>query len=98
MANLNVSYQEMRGQAQALRRGESEITSQLNGLRSQIQNLVTSGFVTDAASGAFQNSYEQFNHGAQQTISALNDLAANLENIASTLEQTDEELARRMSG
>lgn len=98
MANLNVSYQDMLNEAQMLRNGQSEITQQLSSLRNRIQNLVTNGFVTDSASGAFNTSYEQFNNGAQQTIGALDQLAANLQNIATTLQQTDEELARRMGG
>ena len=68
MANINVSYQDIVAQAQALTRGKEEITSQLNALRNQISNLVSGGFVTDSASGAFQQSYEQFNTGATTTI------------------------------
>jgi WXG100 family type VII secretion target len=96
MANLSVSYDEMRQQAHSLRTGQQEITDKLNMLRSQINNLVSSGFVTDQASGAFNSSYEQFNHGATQTVSALDQLAGNLENMANTLQETDAQLAQQM--
>ncbi len=96
MANLNVSDDDMRQQAQGLRTGQQEITDKLNMLKTQISNLVSSGFVTDSASGAFNASYEQFTHGANQTISALNSLAGNLENMANTLQQTDQQLAQQM--
>lgn len=96
MANINVSYQDMTAQAQALTRGKEEITSQLNVLRNQINNLVSGGFVTDSASGAFQQSYEQFNTGANQTIGALDQLASNLNMVANTLQQTDQQLASQL--
>ena len=98
MANLNVSYQDMQTEATALRQGQADINDKLTQLRTRIQNLVTSGFVTDAASGAFNQAYEQFNNGATQTISALESLATNLQSMADTLQQTDQELAARMNG
>lgn len=96
MANMNVTYGDMQNEASALRNGQSEITNQLNSLRNRINNLVTSGFVTDSASGAFQQMYENFNNGATQTISALEQIAATLENMARTLQETDQALARQV--
>lgn len=96
MANLNVTFGDMQNEASALRNGQSEITNQLNSLRNRINNLVTSGFVTDSASGAFQQMYENFNNGATQTISALEQIAATLENMARTLQETDQALARQV--
>ena len=96
MANINVSYQDMQTEATALRNGQQEIQSNLQSLRTRINNLVSSGFVTDAASGAFNSSYESFNNGANQTISALDQLAASLENMARTLQETDQSLAAQM--
>jgi len=96
MANLNVSYEAMLSEATQLQNGKEQITQQLQALRSRINNLVTSGFVTDSASGAFNRSYEQFNHGATTTIAALDDLAHALRNVATTLQQTDHTLAQQM--
>ena len=96
MANLNVSYQDMLNEAQALRSGQQEITGQLNALRNRINNLVSSGFVTDSASGAFNASYETFNHGATQTISGLDQLANTLQMVANTLQETDQQLGQQM--
>jgi len=98
MANMNVTYSEMQSEASALRSGQQEIVGQLNALRSRINNLVTNGFVTDSASGAFQQMYENFNSGATQTISALDQIAATLEGIANALQETDQTLARQIGG
>ncbi len=96
MANLNVTYQDMHQQATNLRTGQTDITERLHNLQSQIDTLVSSGFVTSSASGAFQSTYQQFTTGAQQTISALDQLASMLANAATTLEQTDAQLAQQM--
>ncbi len=96
MANINVSFDQMQQEAQGLIRGKEEIIQSLNTMRSRIQNLVSGGFVTDQASGAFSNSFEQFNQGAQTTIGALDQLSNNLTMIANTLQQTDQQLASQM--
>ena len=96
MANLNVSYQDMHNEAQALRSGQQQITDQLNQLRSRIANLISSGFVTDAASGAFNQTYEQFSNSATTTISTLDTLASTLQQIANTLQETDTQLAQQI--
>ena len=71
MANVNVTYQEMEAQADKLVSAQQEIDSYLRNLKSQVEGLVQGGFVTDAASGAFEHSYQEFTHGAQQTIEGL---------------------------
>jgi WXG100 family type VII secretion target len=98
MPNLNVSYQDMHNEAAALRSGQQEITTQLNALKTRISNLISSGFVTDSASGAFNQTYESFTHGATQTISALDGLANTLTQIANTLQETDAQLAQQIGG
>jgi WXG100 family type VII secretion target len=98
MANLNVSYQDMHNEAAALRSGQQEITQQLTALKTRIANLISSGFVTDSASGAFNATYEQFTSGATQTISALDGLASTLTTIANTLQETDASLAQQIGG
>lgn len=96
MANLNVSYDQMQQEAQALIAGKEQINQELQMMRNRITNLVNGGFVTDSASGAFHNSYEQFNQGATMTISALDQLSNNLMQVANTLQQTDQALAAQM--
>jgi WXG100 family type VII secretion target len=94
MANLNVTYAEMENEAGALRSGRTEIESQLTALRNRIDNLVSSGFVTTSASGAFQNMYHEFTQGASQTIGALDNIAGSLSQMAQQLQETDEAMAR----
>lgn len=98
MANLNVTYSEMENEASALRSGRTEIESQLTTLRNRIDALVSSGFVTTSASGAFQSMYQEFTHGATQTIGALDNIASSLSQMAQQLQETDDAMARGIRG
>lgn len=93
MANLRVTFEDMRGAATRLRAGQEELTSTLAGLQAFIDSLVAEGFVTDAASVAFQETYTQFTHSATTTVAALEQLGAFLANAADAMQQTDEALA-----
>lgn len=94
MANLNVSYAEMEAEASALMSGRQQIESELTNLANRINNLVTSGFVTDAASGAFQAMFTDYKTSASNTISALDNIANTLKKMASTMQETDQAMAQ----
>ena len=93
MANLSVSYEDMRSAATRLTQGESDVNAKLKELQSFIQGLVSSGFVTDSASKSFESTYQQFTQGATQTMSALEGLSSYLTKAAQTLQDTDAQLA-----
>lgn len=94
MSNVNVTYADMHDAATKLRGGKDDLDSKLTELANYISSLVQDGFVTDQASGAFNDTYQHFTTGAQQAVGALEDLAKFLDTAASTLEQTDSQLAQ----
>jgi WXG100 family type VII secretion target len=96
MANVNVTFTDMRDAAGKLRAGEDDLKSKLNDLASYINSLVTDGFVTDHASGAFNDTYTTFTQSATGCVSSLEDLARFLESAADSLEQTDQQLAQSL--
>lgn len=98
MANVNVSFQEMRDAAGRLTTGQDEITTKLNELKGFIESLISSGFVTDQASVAFGESYRQFTQGATDTAGALTHLGQYLRAAADTLEDADTQLAAGLRG
>ncbi len=98
MANMNVSYDELQGAANQLRNGQQQLSDQLTQLRTFISNLVSSGFVTDQASAAFNETYESFTTAATTTVSNLDTLARNLETTANVLRDTDAQLAAGLRG
>ncbi|MET0928901.1 MAG: WXG100 family type VII secretion target [Aeromicrobium sp.] len=98
MANIAVSYEDMRGAATQLKGGQTEIEGTLGKLKTLVENLVNGGFVTDKSSKAFNTSYEEFNTGAKQTIEGLTGMGEYLTKAAEALEQTDEQLASALKG
>ena len=68
MANVNVTYDEMRDAGKQLQAGKNDIESRLDQLKRQVDQLVQGGYVTDTSSKQFRASYEEFNKGARQTI------------------------------
>ncbi len=93
MANLSVTFEDMRGAATRLRGGQEEVTATLAALQGFIDSLVAEGFVTDAASVAFQETYGQFTQAATATVGSLEQLGAFLSGAADAMQQTDEALA-----
>lgn len=93
MANINVSYDEMRTAADKLVAGQNDITTKLNDLKGFISSLISAGFVTDQASVAFGETYEDFTVNTTQIIGNLTDLGNYLRKAADTLQDADSQLA-----
>lgn len=93
MANVNVTYQEMKAAGDRLKAGREEIEGNLQQLQRLVADLVGGGYVTDSSSKAFQSSYDEFTKGATQTIEGLNGMADYLKAAADTFERADTELA-----
>lgn len=98
MANMNVTYHELEDAAGKLKSYEQQIQDQLKQAQALVQNLVATGFVTDAASKAFDHSYSQFTQGAQQLIQGMDGMGSYLTKAAQTLQQTDQQLAQGIGG
>ncbi|GAB7043023.1 MULTISPECIES: WXG100 family type VII secretion target [Catenuloplanes] len=96
MANVNVTYQEMRDAANRLTRGKEEIFSKLTELQNMVNNLVNGGYVTDASSKQFDESYREFNDGAQKMAEGLEGMGKYLTAAADTFQQADDELAKAL--
>ena len=94
MANVS----EMQDQATKLNNARVDIESQLTSLKSQIDGLVSGGFVTDAASGQFQQSYTEFDTGAKKAIEGLDGMATYLTKAAETFADVDTQLASALKG
>ncbi len=98
MANLNVSYDQMASASAQLRTGQADLETKLSELRALVGQLITDGFATTAASGAFDASYEQFTSGARTTVGGIDGMAQFLDSAASALQSTDEQLAGQLGG
>lgn len=96
MANVNVTYDQMRQEARALTTAKNDIQNQLVQLQNRIRGLISAGFVTDAASAAFGQTYDNFTTNATQTIESLESIANILNQSAQAFEDTDRQIAQQM--
>lgn len=96
MANLSVTYDDMKDAATRLKAGEQEINARLAQLRSLVDSLVSGGYVTDKSSVAFDRGYAEFTDGAKKTISGLDGMSTYLTKAAELLQQTDSDLANAL--
>jgi WXG100 family type VII secretion target len=98
MANVSVTYEEMRAAGNQLTSGKGEINDKLTRLQSLIEGLVGQGFVTDTASKQFQESYNQFTDGATKMMEGLSGMSNYLNSAANTFEEADQSLAKALNG
>ena len=98
MANLNVTYDELRDAARRLQQGKDEMQQKLAELSNLVQSLTASGFQAEQSSAAYRDSFEQFRTGTGQAIDGLDGLANFLVSAADALQQTDEGLANAIRG
>ncbi len=96
MADMNVTYAEMESAATQLTSGKADIESRLSQLKSNIENLVSSGYVTGKSSPAFQAAYDEFNTGVLKTIEGLEGMSTFLKQAAKAMEDTDTQLANSL--
>ncbi|GAB2686084.1 WXG100 family type VII secretion target [Thalassiella azotivora] len=68
---VHVEHGALEAQAANLANTKNELESVLTRLQGQIQELISSGFVTDAASGSFGEAHERWTTAARQCVSEL---------------------------
>ncbi len=96
--SITVRYEELQTTAGQLRAGREEITSNLTRMRSLVDGLVQSGFVTDTASVRFQQSFMQWNDGANNVIQGLEGMSTFLDQAIARHQQLDSELGAATGG
>jgi WXG100 family type VII secretion target len=98
MANLNVTYDDLRETAQRLLAGRDDLNSKLTELSGLVQTLTSNGFQAEQSSAAYRDSFDQFTTGTRQAVEGLEGLSKFLVSAADTLQQTDEGLASSIKG
>ncbi|MDR3128370.1 MAG: WXG100 family type VII secretion target [Bifidobacteriaceae bacterium] len=91
--NINVSYEQLQLAAANISQGRDSIYNELDILKNRIEELVSSGFVTDQASGVFHEAFNRFSTGARSTIQGLDEVIRFLRAAEQTLKDTDAQLA-----
>jgi WXG100 family type VII secretion target len=89
MPDVSVTYQEMETVAQRLTAGYEEISGMLTQLKAQVDQLVSSGFVTDISSKKFEEAYTEFNSGVTHTLEGLQEMSQFLTATANKFRELD---------
>jgi WXG100 family type VII secretion target len=97
MANVNVTYEEMETAATRLNHGREEITAKLEELQKLVNSLVSGGYVTDGSSKQFEQAYQDFTHGAKNTIHGLTQMGDYLTKAAHTFRDADLALSKQLN-
>ena len=92
MPNMNVTYQEMQDSASRMRNNKSDIDAKLTECKSIVDTLTTSGFVTDQASGKFDEVHTEFVNSANQAMETLDQLSQWLDKAVSAMQDMDTQL------
>ncbi len=93
MANLNVTYQEMSDTAATMRNNKADIDDKLNQCKSIVDSLTTNGFVTEQASGKFDEVHTEFNTSATQAMDTLDQLSQWLDKAVAAMQDMDTQLS-----
>lgn len=97
MANLNITYGEMSDSASKLRNNKNDIDARLTECKGIVDGLVSSGFVTDQASGRFDEVHTEFVTSANQVMETLEQLSLWLDKAVDALRDMDSQLASSLS-
>lgn len=97
MANINVSYADMEQAGTQLGNGRDEITQKLQQMQQLISALVSSGFVTDQASGKFNEAYAEYTTSANTVIAKLTEIQTFLTQTAAAMRDMDAQIAARIN-
>ncbi len=97
MTNIHVSYAEIEQAAARLGQGREEITAMLRAMQQHIQQLVSSGFVTDRASVKFNGAYGEYTVSANSVIEKLTEIQGFLAQTADAMREMDSQIAARIA-
>jgi WXG100 family type VII secretion target len=98
MADINVGYEGLQQAAGQLKSGREELDQKLQQLQSIINNLTSSEFKTQVASGKFAEFYQQWTTSARGTLESLDGMSNYLNQVMQGHEQLDQQLAGGISG
>ncbi|MEI2809519.1 MAG: WXG100 family type VII secretion target [Nocardioides sp.] len=98
MSNVNVTYDEISRVASQIDAGRDQLMQQMELLSREVDGLVSSGFVTDAASGAYLEQFTTYSASTQKAIEALTGFAETLRHTATAFQETDAQLSSAIRG
>ncbi|MEY9874620.1 WXG100 family type VII secretion target [Streptacidiphilus sp. MAP12-33] len=97
MANMNVTYQEMSDTAARMRNNKTDIDDKLTDCKNIVDSLTGNGFVTDQASGRFDEVHTEFVNSANQAMETLDQLSTWLDKAVDAMREMDTQLTSSLN-
>jgi len=98
MANITVTYDELNRVAGQIDVGRDQLAQQLDLLSREVDGLIANGFVTDAASGAYNEQFDSYTASTHKAIEALTGFAELLRSSAQAFQDTDTQISSAIRG
>ncbi|RKN07881.1 WXG100 family type VII secretion target [Streptomyces radicis] len=98
MADIDVTYDDMREAGDRLISEYELMDQKLDELQSYIDGLLAAGYTTSRSSGAFDDSYREFTQGAKKVLEGLQGMGNFLKTAAQAMEDTDTGLESSIRG
>lgn len=92
---VHVEHEALATQATQLSTSHGELVAVITRLRSQIQELTASGFVTDSASGSFAEASERWSTAATTCVDELTNMRDYLNRTSETFANADQAMTVR---
>jgi WXG100 family type VII secretion target len=87
---VHVEHGALEAQAARLAQARAELEARLQQIQAQITELVSSGFVTDSASGSFAAAHEKWNTAARTCVEELDVMGQYLSKTSQAFAQVDQ--------
>ncbi len=97
MPAIKVTSEQLQSVSTQLQAGSEDVSQQLASMESQVRALVDAEW-QGAASDSFRDMYEKWHRGARDVKEALDGISQMLAQAAITYQETEDQLARQMSG
>lgn len=94
-ADFGASYGEMEAMASKLADARDDIQSQLDQLKSSVDNLLGNDFKTQHASGRFGQGYEELTTGLKSAVDGIGEMGEALRGMMQAIQDLDQQLAGR---
>ena len=93
---VHVEHGALETQAARLAQARAELDTQLQQIKAQITELVSSGFVTDSASASFAAAHEKWNTAARTCIDELDVMGQYLSKTSQAFAQVDQQFTVKL--
>lgn len=97
MSDMRVTYQEMSTTATRMRNNKVEVVARLTDCRKIVESLVSNGFVTQQASGRFDEVSGKFISSSKEAMETLEQLSSWLDKAVESLRRMDQEMANSLT-